>query len=267
MWLANSLAVVSFDDIILPMKHNLAPAIAVSHLHIRYQHHWLFDKFDFNVPANQWTCLLGPSGIGKTSLLRFIAGLLYEKDTECSGKIITSDGKLLKSRLTYLTQHDSLLPWSTVLDNVLVGFYLRHEKITSSIKHQADLLLEKVGLKHVKHLKPDQLSSGMRQGVVLVRTLIENRKVILMDEPFSALDTITRLKLQDLAASLLSDRTVLLVTHDPLEALRLAHQIYIISGTPAKISKGIKPRGLIPRDITNESLLKEQAKLIKVLVT
>ena len=101
--------------------------------------------------------------------------------------------------------------------------------------------------------------------MVLVRSLIENRMVILMDEPFSALDTITRLKLQDLAASLLINRTVLLVTHDPLEALRLGHQIYIINGEPAKVSIGIQPGGTVPRDIDDDDLLKSQAKLMKML--
>jgi len=247
------------------MNHNPAPAVTISKLHIRYKHHWLFNQFDFCLPANQWTCLLGSSGIGKTSLLRFIAGLQYEKDTECSGYITASDGEALENRLTYMTQQDSLLPWLNILDNVLLGFYLRNEKVSVFTKQQASILLEKVGLKHVKKMKPSQLSHGMKQRVVLVRSLIENRMVILMDEPFSALDTITRIKLQDLAASLLVNRTVLLVTHDPLEALRLGHQIYIISGSPAKVSHVIKPHGEVPRDVADETLLKEQANLLKML--
>ncbi len=243
-----------------------APAITVSKLHIRYQHHWLFNQFDFNLQAGRCTCLLGPSGIGKTSLLRFIAGLQDDKDTECHGVITTSDGDPLSGRLAYITQQDSLLPWLNILDNALVGFYLRNEKITGFIKEQANDLLEKVGLKNVKKMKPSQLSCGMRQRVVLVRALIENRQVILMDEPFSALDTITRFKLQDLAASLLVKRTVLLVTHDPLEALRLGHQVYVINGAPAKVNHVIEPHGVVPRDFSSERLLKEQAELMKILI-
>jgi putative hydroxymethylpyrimidine transport system ATP-binding protein len=247
------------------MSQNLTPAVTVSKLHIRYKHHWLFDQFDFCLPANQWTCLLGPSGIGKTSLLRFIAGLQYEEHTECSGHITASDGQPLNGRLIYMTQQDSLLPWLNILDNVLLGFYLRNEKITIPLKQRANLLLTEVGLKHVNKMKPEQLSCGMRQRVVLVRSLIEDRKVVLMDEPFSALDTITRFKLQDLAASLLINRTVLLVTHDPLEALRLGHQVYIISGSPAKISHMVSSRKTVPCDVSDENLLKAQAELIKVL--
>jgi len=257
-----------FDAIIYRMNYNQqAPAINISKLHIRYNHHWLFNQFDFYLPANQCTCLLGPSGIGKTTLLRFIAGLQHDKDTEYSGCIITSDDKPLNGRIAYMTQKDSLLPWLNVLDNVLLGFYLRNEKIDIELEleQRAHALLEKVGLKYVKNLKPEKLSQGMRQRVVLVRTLIEDRQVILMDEPFSSLDTITRLKLQDLTASLLVNRTIVLVTHDPLEALRLGHCIYIISGSPAKIIHTIKPQGAVPRKVDDPGLLTEQAKLLQTL--
>jgi len=247
------------------MSDHKAPAVTISKLHVRYQHHWLFNQFEFSLPAGQWTCLLGSSGISKTSLLRFIAGLKYEHDTECSGDITTSDNKPLNGRLTIMNQQDSLLPWLNVTDNVLLGFCLRHETITDDHKRRADLLLEKVGLQQVKLLKPKQLSQGMRQRVTLVRTLIEDRMVVLMDEPFSSLDAITRFKLQDLASSLLVDRTVLLVTHDPLEALRLGHNIYVLNGSPAIISGVIKPKGAIPRDIADVSLLEEQVKLLQML--
>ncbi|EKD45638.1 MAG: hypothetical protein ACD_69C00200G0004 [uncultured bacterium] len=250
---------------IVRMNHNQAPSITVSNLNIRYHELQLFNQFDFYLPANKWTCLLGPSGVGKTSILRFIASLKYNGDTECSGDIATSDSQPLHGRLTCMTQQDSLLPWLDILDNILLGFYLRSEKITELLKQRVIALLEKVGLVGISRKKPSQLSYGMRQRVVLVRSLIEDRQVILMDEPFSSLDIITRFKLQNLAAELLVNRTVLLVTHDPLEALRLGDYIYILTGSPAKISNLIKPCGTIPRDSTDINLLKEQARLLKML--
>lgn len=247
------------------MNQGQAPAITLSKLSISYEQHLLFNQFDLRLQAGKWTCLLGPSGIGKTSILRFIAGLQYSKNTMCSGDIITSDNQPLVGRLTYMTQHDSLLPWLNIIDNVLLGFNLRNEKITAILEQKAIALLEQAGLKKIANMKPNHLSQGMRQRVALVRSLIEGRKVVLMDEPFSALDVITKIKLQNLAASLLMNCTVLLVTHDPLEALRLGHRIYIMNGSPAKISDIIEPQGVVPRDSADINLLKQQADLLQLL--
>jgi putative hydroxymethylpyrimidine transport system ATP-binding protein len=247
------------------VNKNQPPAITISKLCIRYHKLHLFDKLNFHLPAQKWTCVLGPSGVGKTTLLRFIAALPYEKDTGCFGNISTSDNLSLNHRITYMAQQDLLMPWLNILDNVLIGVHLRNEIITAQIKQKAIDLLKTAGLKNIIELKPKQLSSGMRQRVALVRTLFEDRPVILMDEPFSSLDVITRLKLQNLAAKLLADRTVLLVTHDPLEALRLGDYIYTMAGLPVKISGPIEPQGISPRDPTNVNLLTQHAKLLQLL--
>jgi len=247
------------------MNKNQPPAITIAKLCIRYQKLHLFDNLDFHLPAQKWTCLLGPSGVGKTTLLRFIAALPYEKDTECFGNISASDNLSLNHRITYMAQQDLLMPWLNVLDNVLIGAHLRNETITTQVKQRAIDLLENAGLKNIIELKPKQLSGGMRQRVALVRTLFEDRPIILMDEPFSSLDVITRLKLQNLAAKLLADRTVLLVTHDPLEALRLGDYIYTMTGSPVKISGPIEPQGITPRNPTNVNLLAQHAKLLQLL--
>lgn len=247
------------------MNKNQPPAITITKLCVRYQQLHLFDNLEFYLPAQKWTCLLGPSGVGKTTLLRFIAALPYDKNTECFGSISASDNLPLNHRITYMAQQDLLMPWLNALDNVLIGTHLRGETITPQLKQKAIDLLENAGLKNITELKPKQLSGGMRQRVALARTLFEDRPIILMDEPFSSLDVITRLKLQNLAAKLLANRTVLLVTHDPLEALRLGDFIYTMTGSPVKIGGPIKPKGITPRNPTNVNLLEQQAKLLQLL--
>lgn len=244
-----------------------APGLTITELQLHYQKRCLFDQFHLQIPANSWSCLLGPSGIGKTSLLRFIAGLSEPAGLVCHGKIIPSDNQPLQPRLAYLTQHDSLLPWLTVLQNVLIGFRLRGEQIAPSIDRQAQHFLAQAGLAEQADALPAQLSPGMRQRVALLRILIENREVVLMDEPFSAVDPINRFKLQDWTANLLQQRTVVLVTHDPLEALRLGNQIILLQGIPAQPVSIIRPPGSPPRDPTNPAVLHEYAQLLQTLAT
>ena len=109
---------------------------------------------------------------------------------------------------------------------------------------------------------PATLSGGQRQRVALARTLMEDRPFVLMDEPFAALDTITRWRLQELAATLLAGRTVVLVTHDPREALRIGHEIRVISGQPARLGTSILPEGPIPRRLDDPALLALETRLI-----
>ena len=244
------------------MRENPA-AIIIEQLHVRYKNHLLFNQLDFQLPAQKWTCLLGPSGVGKTTLLRFIAKLKYAKDTTCCGNI--KNQQELQHNIAYMAQQDSLLPWLDIIDNVLIGYKLRQEKITFRLKQTATELLKNVGLANFKNFKPQQLSNGMRQRVALVRTLLENRPIILMDEPFSALDVGTKFKLQNLAYQLLAKRTVLLVTHDPLEALRLGAYIYTMHGTPGKITGPITLTTTAPRDPTDINLLQQHAKLLQLL--
>jgi putative hydroxymethylpyrimidine transport system ATP-binding protein len=224
----------------------------------------VFDGLDFSLAGGQWTCLLGPSGVGKTTLLRLIAGLAApEPPTE----VTAEDGHPLTGRVAYMAQQDLLLPWLSALDNVLVGARLRGEKIGPALTARARELLNKVGLGDRLRAKPAELSGGMRQRVALARTLMEERPIVLMDEPFSALDAITRLRLQEVAARLLAGRTVLLVTHDPLEALRLGHGIHVMSGQPAEIGPAIMPSGPPPRAPDDPALLARQAELLRRLTS
>jgi putative hydroxymethylpyrimidine transport system ATP-binding protein len=236
--------------------------IQLSAATLGYGEDWVFDGLDLNLEGGRWTCILGQSGVGKTSLLRMLAGLI--EPSYCSARLNCSDGLPLEGRFAYLSQEDLLLPWLTALDNVTLGARLRGVQRKAETA-AAMALLNKVGLGGKARLRPQQLSGGMRQRVALARTLMEDRPVVFMDEPFSALDAVTRLRLQDLAAELLRDRTVLHITHDPMEALRLGHCIYTLNGSPARLSSPLVPRGAIPRRIDDPAVLSLQAKLLAQL--
>ncbi len=240
-----------------------APSIIVSNASVIYQHKPLFAGLTVELSSSQCTCLLGPSGVGKTSLLRLIAGL--DVGANITADIQTSDHLSLNDRIAYMSQTDALLPWLSVIDNVIVGLRLRGEKISSAHHEHAIALLNAVGLNGTVNKKPAELSGGMRQRVALARTLFENKPVVLMDEPFAALDAITKWRLQTLTATLLKDKTVLLITHDPLEALRLAHRIYVLSGMPAVISEELQLTDMPPRGLSHPQMATWQSELIEQL--
>lgn len=218
----------------------------------------VFKAMDFTIPPTEFVGLLGQSGIGKTSLLKIIAGLLKPDSGEISG----SDGKSLKGRITYMAQQDLLFPWLNVIDNVCLGARLRGEKKDYS---KASQLLEKVGLLAIKNQLPETLSGGMRQRVAIARTLYEDRPVVLMDEPFSALDAVTRANIQELAFELLRHKTVLLVTHDPSEAARLCHRILVLQGEPANFLPAIVVEGAPPRNYDDKNRLTSETQLMHLL--
>jgi len=214
----------------------------------------LFDGLELALERGRWTCLLGPSGVGKSSLLRVIAGLERLE----SGNLSVLGG----ASVAYMAQQDLLMPWLSALGNVCLGARLRGEKPDHE---RALALLGRVGLGAEADALPRTLSGGMRQRVALARTLMEDRPIVLMDEPFSALDAITRMRLQELASGLLAGRTVLLVTHDPLEALRLGERIYVMAGRPASLQLAAAPDGPPPRKPGDRSLQALHAELLEQL--
>ncbi|NNM58395.1 MAG: ABC transporter ATP-binding protein [Legionellales bacterium] len=270
-----------------------SPGILLSKASLRFNQKILFENLSFELAAGKITCLLGPSGVGKTTLLRILASLPLagrgenklqtlpatvkkpnpdelivhydEQEVVCNARIRTSDQLPLRGRLAYMAQTDLLLPWLSLLDNVMLGNLLRHVPRSQSQIDHAMHILESVGLAEDAHHKPHALSSGMKQRGALARTLMEDQPVILMDEPFSALDAITRYDMQTMAAEKLQQKTVLLITHDPWEALRLGHQIFILRGQPANLSAPIIPPMMPPRDITDEALLPFQKQLLREL--
>jgi putative hydroxymethylpyrimidine transport system ATP-binding protein len=160
-------------------------------------------------------------------------------------------------------QQDFLFPWARALDNVMLGAKLRGQRPE---RDRAMHLLERVGLQGRERALPAELSGGMRQRVALARTLYEQRPIVLMDEPFSALDAITRARIQALAAELLSGCTVLLITHDPMEACRLGHHLLVLSGVPARLGAPISVPGATPRAIDDAAVLHTQGMLMRALM-
>ena len=229
---------------------------------LNYGSERIFDNFRLNLQSGKMICLLGKSGSGKSSLLRYIAGLISSKLS--NGCVVTDDGQPLQGRIAWMAQQDLLLPWLKVLDNVTIGPLLRGNR-TQQHLNKAHHLLNAVELKGTENQYPYELSGGMRQRVALARTLAEQRSVNLLDEPFSGLDASTRYQLQDLATRLLKDQTTLLVTHDPLEALRMADLIYVLQGRPANVAEPVVPLGKPPRQLTDAHMGQSYSRLMHQL--
>ncbi|TCL00345.1 putative hydroxymethylpyrimidine transport system ATP-binding protein [Shimia isoporae] len=236
---------------------NKAPAVKIEG-GATLQNAPLFAPLSLTLNAGEWTCLLGGSGVGKSTLLRLMCDLPTAADFK--GQISASDNFLVAPRVAYMAQSDLLLPWATVAQNTLLGTRLRGGTPDTD---RLERILERVGLAKHADKKPSELSGGQRQRVALARTLMEDKPVILLDEPFSALDAQTRAAMQDLAVETLSGKTVLMVTHDPTEASRLGHKIVVM--TPAGLSFFAPPEAPVPRPIDDQETLTCQAALLRHL--
>ncbi|KXF78783.1 ABC transporter ATP-binding protein [Paramesorhizobium deserti] len=203
----------------------------------------LFRDIHLGIEAGRWTCLVGPSGVGKSTLLRLIAGL--DTGGEFSGSVAAGDEKPIAARVAYMAQTDLLAPWLDVYENVVLGARLRGE---TPDRARAERLIARVGLVPHRHKRPASLSGGMRQRAALARMLMEDRPIALLDEPFAALDARTRSEMQELAHETLEGRTVVLVTHDPAEAVRLADRIIIVSAAGLSHYDGLEGHPLRAAD-------------------
>lgn len=185
----------------------------------------VFRRLSLTVSRGEFVAVVGPSGCGKTTLLNLFSKFIKPATgrIECAGRV----------RMVY--QHDSLFPWLTAAENILLG--LRHLDDDSERKRQLEDMLHLIRLEEFSNHYPHQLSGGMRQRIELARALIGNTDILLLDEPFSSLDYLTRLRMRNELARMLDQlpRTVVLVTHDIEEAAQLADRIIVLSERPARV--------------------------------
>jgi len=198
-------------------------AIQLKNLSLQHHDKVILENISLDIQCGQFISLLGRSGCGKTTLLKAINRLLKPENILCGQ--IDFIRPLHSHQIAYMSQNDGLLPWLNILDNLLL--FSRLNRLQPN-KEAALELLKRIGLENTSHAYPNVLSGGMRQRVALARTLIQNQPIILMDEPFSALDAITRTELQILSKELLKNKTVLMVTHDPSEAVFMSDCIYLL---------------------------------------
>ncbi|SMC24518.1 NitT/TauT family transport system ATP-binding protein [Clostridium acidisoli DSM 12555] len=192
----------------------------------------------FNVNKGEFVSIVGPSGSGKSTLLNIIAGLLEPSKGE-----ILMDGKKVKNsdgKFGYMFQKDELFEWLNVYENVILGLKVQHKKTKENI-YKIEKMLKQYKLIEFKKHYPNELSGGMRQRASLIRTLALNPEILILDEPFSALDYQSRLRASDEISKIIKqqNKTVIMVTHDISEAISMSERIIIFSKRPATVKKDI----------------------------
>jgi NitT/TauT family transport system ATP-binding protein len=207
------------------------------------------DNIDFSIRKQEFICIVGPSGCGKTTLLKIIAGLL--KPT--TGEIILDefpDGDSPQTAMVF--QDQGLFPWMSVLENVAYGLEMRGIKKSVRTEQAMDFI-SRVGLGNFIHNYPHELSGGMRQRVAILRAFLTNPHILLMDEPFGALDSQTRLVMQEELLRIWRDhlKTVVYVTHDIEEAILLGDRILVMSGRPGSLRADLSIPLQRPRQLTD----------------
>lgn len=229
--------------------------LEVSGLSFSYDNKKLFENLDFSIKEGEFVSLLGPSGCGKSTILKLLTGVIQAE----TGRI-TVDGQPvtgLSEHFAYMPQNDLLFPWKTILDNVCL--YSQIHGSMEETRREASKNFPAFGLEGYETKYPSSLSGGMRQRAAFLRTALCKADILLLDEPFGALDVITRGDMQDWLISMRArlNRTVLLVTHDMDEALYLSDRILILNQAPAHITCEIE----IPDRVRNRDWLYNQGAL------
>ena len=240
--------------------------LRVEGLTIRTSGQTLVDRVSFDVAEGRLTCLIGPSGCGKTSIVRWLAGV-QASGLAAKGRL-TLDGQSVQRpdrAVAYQPQQDALLPWLTVAENAGLGLSVRG---LSRVEARARVvpLLASFRLVGYEDAFPDELSGGMRQRAAFLRTIVQKSRFVLLDEPFSALDAVTRLTMQDWLAARLAEtpRGILMVTHDLHEATQMADRILVMAARPGRIIADIPIDQ--PRTERSEAALAQTRTTLKSLL-
>ena len=225
------------------------------------------EDMSFDVHQGMFLSILGPSGCGKSTLFNMIAGLLAPTrgDVTIRGRSVI--GK--PGQVGYMLQRDLLLPWRSIEDNIILGQRLKGVSRATALA-QAMPLIERCGLKGFEHARPSQLSGGMRQRAALLRTLLTGQDVLLLDEPFGALDAITRLQLQLLLTDIWQEmrKTILFVTHDVDEALLLSDEVLLLTARPGRVLRRFRvdmPRPRTPAMLALPAVARQKAEIMDLL--
>lgn len=226
------------------------------------------EDVSFDIARGSFVSILGPSGCGKSTLFNMIAGLL----PPTAGDVRLGDTSIIgkAGQVGYMLQKDLLLPWRTIEDNITLGQTLRGIRKRTA-RQAAAPLIDRCGLAHFEKKKPHQLSGGMRQRAALLRTLLTGKDVLLLDEPFGALDAITRLQLQMTLIDVWQEtrKTILFVTHDVDEALLLSDEIIVLTQRPGRVRARLAvdlPRPRTPDMLASPDLMHFKAQLMTLLL-
>jgi NitT/TauT family transport system ATP-binding protein len=239
------------------------PIIRFDHVRLRFGDETIFEDLSLSIGRGEFVCILGPSGCGKSTALRLIADLLRP-----DGGSITVDGhdpREMWERLAFVFQSPRLAPWRTALDNVLLGIELRDCRLDrAQMRARAVEALDLVGLTNDAGKYPRMLSGGEKQRVALARALAVEPQIVLMDEPFSALDPNTRQRLRAEIASIWqkTGKTIVFVTHDVDEALTLADRILLLSKKPTRLIETITLDTPRPRSPDADACLTRRQELM-----
>jgi NitT/TauT family transport system ATP-binding protein len=224
------------------------PKVVVDDVTVRFEDTLALDHLSFTIGASEFVSIVGPSGCGKSTLFNAISGLLRPT----SGRVLLDDRDVTgeTGHVGYMLQKDLLIPWRTVIGNIVLGAALTRG-VTDRDREEAASLAARYGLGEFLYHYPHALSGGMRQRVALMRTLALHADVLLLDEPFGALDSQTRLDMQLWLLSVYEDLnvTIFFVTHDVDEAIFLADRVAVMSGRPGRILEDLpiplpRPRGI-----------------------